>query len=168
VNALTPEQLKRFFERLSKRYDQPAKLYVFGGSALLLIGSRRNTGDFDFTVNDNNTDFRHAIEETATELGIDAEESVPAEFMPLPQGADARHTLIARVGQLSIFIFDLYSIAVMKIDRAFETDIEDVRYLLKNDFINLADLEHHIIDVASRYDEPLNLRRNFEEMKRGL
>jgi len=36
-----PEQLTRFFEELGRRYSQPAEIYLFGGSALLLIGGRR-------------------------------------------------------------------------------------------------------------------------------
>jgi hypothetical protein len=46
----SPEQLTHFFEELGRRYPQPAQIYLFGGSALLLIGSRRETVDVDFTL----------------------------------------------------------------------------------------------------------------------
>ncbi len=168
MNNLTPERLVQFFELLAQRYEQSANLYIFGGSALLLIGSRRNTGDIDFTINTVDDNLRQAIAQTASELGLDVEESVPAEFMPLPRGSEQRHMLIGTFGKLKVFVFDLYSIAIMKIDRAFETDVEDVRYLLNNNHINLPALEEYVDDVASRYDEPLNLRRSLAEMKRGL
>jgi hypothetical protein len=58
--------------------------------------------------------------------------------------------------------------AVMKVDRAFESDLDDVRFLLYSKHIDLAQLESSIDDVARRCDEPLRLRRNFEELKRGL
>jgi hypothetical protein len=65
-------------------------------------------------------------------------------------------------------MFDPYSMAVMKIDRAFDSDMEDVVFLLRTERINLTALEGHIDDVAKRYDEPIKLRRNFEELKRNL
>jgi hypothetical protein len=67
-----------------------------------------------------------------------------------------------------VYVFDPYSIAVMKLDRAFERDIEDVRFLIANGAIELNMLESCVEDVARRYEEPLKLRRNFAEMKRGL
>ena len=56
----------------------------------------------------------------------------------------------------------------MKIDRAFDTDMEDVRFLLTQGHIDRSTLSQCIDDVAQRHDEPIRLRRNFEELKRGL
>jgi hypothetical protein len=78
---------------------------------------------------------------------------------------------ISRPEQLTQFLaylFDPYSMAVMKIDRAFETDIEDVAFLLAAGRIDLKTLEGMIEEVAGRYDEPVKLRRNFDAFKRSL
>ncbi len=56
----------------------------------------------------------------------------------------------------------------MKIDRAFQTDMQDVRFLLDSGHIDLKYLKRCVEDVAQHYDEPVRLRRNFAEMKRGL
>jgi len=56
----------------------------------------------------------------------------------------------------------------MKIDRAFERDLDDVYFLIRNGYIKIDLLEKHLNDVVQRYDEPIELRKNFEEMKRGL
>ena len=169
VELSGPDQLRRFFARLGERIDQPAELFVFGGSALILSGSRRNTGDIDFTLNaDEPAELRATLAALAAELDLDLEESVPAEFMPLPAGADERHLPIDRFGNLMIYVFDPYSMAVMKIDRAFPTDFQDVRFLLSAGLITLDFLAQCVEDVAARYDEPLKLRRNFEELKRTL
>jgi len=56
----------------------------------------------------------------------------------------------------------------MKIDRAFETDMEDVHFPLRSGTIDLAFLEQCIEDVAQRTDEPRKLRTSFQEMKRGM
>ena len=56
----------------------------------------------------------------------------------------------------------------MKIDRAFQTDMQDVRFLLDSGHIDLKYLKQCVEDVARHYDDPTRLRRNFAEMKRGL
>ncbi len=111
---------------------------------------------------------RSIIDALATELGLDLEESDPSEFMPLPAGFETRHRHLGQYGALTAYLFDPYSMAVMKIDRAFETDMEDVHFLVRSGTIDLAFLEHCIEDVAQRCDEPRKLRSNFREMKRGL
>ena len=46
--------------------------------------------------------------------------------------------------------------------------MEDVAFLLAAGRINLSALERFVEDVATRYDEPIKLRRNFAEFKRNL
>ena len=48
------------------------------------------------------------------------------------------------------YLFDPYSIAVMKIDRAFEADMEDVHFRIRSETTDLAYLEQSIEDVAQR------------------
>jgi len=164
-----PEQLKQFLTRLGEACPQPARLYLFGGSALLLMGGQRRTADIDYSVDERSGDeVRRAIAQVAAEMDLDVEESVPAEFTPLPAGAADRHQLIGQFGSLEAFVLDPYSIAVMKIDRAFEADMEDVAFLVRGGHVDLAFLEQCVEDVAGRYDEPIRLRRNFAEFKRGL
>ncbi|MBM3272502.1 hypothetical protein FJY94_04470 [Candidatus Kaiserbacteria bacterium] len=168
MNLSSPDQLVEFFERLSQRHPESAEVYLFGGSALLLIGGRRITADVDYTIDPSADALRRAISEVGAEMGLDIEESAPAEFMPLPAGVEARHKVIGQYGQLRVYVYDPYSIAVMKLDRAFERDIEDVRFLIASGVIELSLLETCVEDVARRYEEPLKLRHNFAEMKRGL
>jgi hypothetical protein len=154
---------------LGRQCLEPADLYLFGGSALLLLGAGRHTGDLDFTVNAAHAEsLRALINAVANELGLDVEESVPSEFMPLPSGAEERHRLIGHFGPLTAYIFDPYSIAIMKIDRSFKTDLQDVLFLIDAGIIELDRLESCVEDVASRYEEPLTFRRKFEELKRLL
>ena len=169
MDITTSGQLRNFLDELGERCTFPANIYIFGGSAILLIGGSRQTGDVDFTIHtSDNTVFRKIIQSLANEKGFDIEESVPSEFMPLPSESESRHQLIGRYGQLSAYIFDPYSIALMKIDRAFETDWDDVYFLIRNGYVQIDLLEKHLNEVASRYDEPIKLRKNFEEMRRGL
>lgn len=162
-------QLHKFLSELGERCAFSANIYIFGGSAILLIGGARHTGDLDFTIHSSDDEaFRKIIQTLGNENGIDVEESVPSEFMPLPIESESRHQLIGRYSQLSAYIFDPYSIALMKIDRSFERDLDDVYFLIRNGYIQIDLLEKYLDEVAQRYDEPIKLRRNFEEMKRGL
>src|SRR5205085_6680350 len=97
---------------------------------------------------------------------VDAEESEPSEFLPLAPGADSRNELLGQFGQLTAYLLDPYSIAAMKIDRAFPSDMQDVRSLASFGKIDLARLGQYIEDIARRYDEPIRLRHNFEEFLR--
>ena len=156
-----------FLQRLGQRFDHPASFYLFGGSAVLLLGGARKTGDVDFTftVDADKADLlRGVIQTLATEMNLDLEESVPSEFMPLPAGTESRHRLIGRYGQIGAYIFDPYSLALMKVDRAFPSDFEDVFFLLRNGHIEMKTLEEKMREVAPRHDEGLFLQRNFAEL----
>jgi hypothetical protein len=169
MDISTPEQLTNFLTELGRRCPEPTAIYLFGGSAVVILGGPRSTVDIDFTLQASAPEIlRPIIDSLAVELGLDLEESIPIEFMPLPTGVETRHRLLGQYGALTAYLFDPYSIALMKIDRAFETDVEDVHFLIQSGAIDLAFLEHCIEDVAQRYDEPRKLRSNFQEMKRGL
>ncbi len=72
----SPEQLHRFLDEVGKRCVEPADLYLFGGSALILLGAGRHTGDLDITVNAAQAEtLRALINAVADELGLDVEES---------------------------------------------------------------------------------------------
>ena len=90
-----PEQLHHFLAELGRRCGAPAKICIFGGSAILLIGGARHTGDVDFTIDSPQAEvIRETIARLSEDLTLDLEESVPSEFMPLPDDADERHQLI--------------------------------------------------------------------------
>jgi hypothetical protein len=164
-----PEQLTEFLTQLGQRCDGPAKIYLFGGSALLVLGSGRSTDDIDFAlVADNCEGLRHIIQALAVELDLKLKESAPSGYIPLPTGAEGRHQLIGNFNQVKAYLFDLYSIAVMKLDRGFEIDIEDVKFLLKAGYIELRDLNRFIEDVAKRLDGADRLRRNFAALRDAI
>jgi Nucleotidyltransferase of unknown function (DUF6036) len=167
LELATPDQILQFLTRLGETLIAPAELYIFGGSALLLVGGRRNTADIDYSLRSTALDScRQTIATVAAELELDVEESEPSEFLPLAPDADSRNELLGQFGQLTAYLLDPYSIAAMKIDRAFPSDMQDVRSLISLGKVDLSKLEQYIRDIARRYDEPIRLRRNFEEFRR--
>ncbi|HEY3291651.1 MAG TPA: DUF6036 family nucleotidyltransferase [Anaerolineae bacterium] len=163
----TPEIIKAFIDELGRQCDFPAEIFIFGGSALILIGSPRSTIDIDYTLGTQtaHTDLlRQTIKRVSGEMNLDVDESIPSEFMPLPPGAAARHQIVFTSGQVKAYIFDVYSIALSKLERGFKSDIEDVLFLIHHQHIALDKLEQYLNVVINGSEEPQQLRANFNRI----
>jgi hypothetical protein len=110
-------------------------------SRLTLLGSPRLTVDIDFVGDDVNPNELHRqIIQIARELKIQVE-PVPIErFIPLPKGSEERAIPIAQFGNLNVYVADPYSIALSKIDRGLDSDLEDLVFLIQRNHINLKEL----------------------------
>ena len=119
-----------------------SRLVLVGGSALALLGSPRLTIDIDFVGDDVKPNKVHrTIMQIAKELNIDVE-PVPIErFIPLPPGSDKRQIHIGQFGNLDVYVADPYSIALSKLDRGFDTDLDDIAFLIQHNYIVLEELE---------------------------
>jgi len=95
-----------------------------------------------------------------------------AEFVPLPPQAYKRRRLVGRYGQLDVYIFDPYTIALSKIARGFESDLEDVMFMLHQGLIEFGELERHfdaVLPGAPQADIiPDEFRDYLEEIRRRL
>ena len=160
---------------MSERYPGTGTFYLLGGSALCLLGNPRTTLDVDYTFEldaGSVQQFMAAVAELASEMRLDLEAVPLAEFIPLPPQARERRRLVGRYGQLDVYIFDLYSIALSKIARGFEADLEDVMFILHEGMIEFGELECHfnaILPDAPKADIDSNeFRGYFEEIRRRL
>jgi len=149
--------------------------YLLGGSALLLLGSPRETLDVDYMVEpapEADARLRLALETLATELQLDLELISIGEFIPLPPQARERRRLVGRYGQLEVCIFDLYSIALSKVARGFESDLEDVVFMLHQGLIEFGELErlfNIILPAAPKADiSRTEFRAYFDEIRRRV
>ena len=173
MEPVTSEALQVFLQRLSERYSGRGVFYLLGGSALLLLGSLRETRDVDYMVEpalDTDADLRAALDELAAELKLDLELVPLGEFIPLPPQAHERRRLVGRYGQLEVYIFDLYSIALSKIARGFESDLEDVVFMLRQGLIEFGELERlfNVIlpDAPKAGINRAEFRAYFDEIRR--
>ena len=95
-----------------------------------------------------------------------------AEFIPLPPGARERRRAVGQFGQLEVYIFDPYSIALSKIARGFEADLEDVVFMLREHLVEFDELEclfEQILPEAPQADiAPQEFRAYFEELRRQV
>ena len=90
------------------------------------------------------------ISELAQEMRLDVEMVPLAEFAPLAPDSDKRHRFLGRYGPIDVYIFDLYSIALSKIARGFESDLEDVVFLVSQKLIQFDMLRSAFNDVLPK------------------
>jgi hypothetical protein len=175
MEPVTATNLRLFLQRLGERYSDPATLYLLGGGALCLLGSPRVTLDIDYIAEVTEEDaarFQAVLAELAAEMQLDLENVPLAEFIPLPPGARERRRALGRFGQLEVYIFDPYSIALSKIARGFEADVEDVVFMLEQGVIEFDELERLFEQVLPKASEadivPQEFSSYFEELRRRV
>ena len=148
---VTRQNIEQFAEALSARFAAPADVFLIGGAALLLVGGSRATQDIDIVDSDappGDDPWRVALSRTIADVRLDVE-AVPFDaFVPLLKGAEGRHRLIGTFGKVRLWVFDPLSIALSKLDRGFETDLEDIEFLLGQGIITRRQLLDAIEEAA--------------------
>jgi hypothetical protein len=112
------------------------------------------------------------MEDTGREMGLDVE-AVPIDrFIPIPHNENKRNLYIGRFGKIDVYIFDPYAIALSKIDRGFDTDLDDVVFLIKHKYVDIEELEQVINDAlphAHKFDmNPNEVLAHFQVLKDRL
>ena len=174
VNA---QVLEAFLQRLGRCCHFPAKLYLVGGSSLLLVAGKTSTFDIDVqfaTTPEHHAEFIRCLRTVSREMGILVELASPEQFIPLPAGFQERCTFVGRYGSLDVFHFDFYSIALAKIHRGNEKDFDDVERMVRTDLISLSTLEAYLEQILPDYEyyrptaDPEMFRRKFALLKDKL
>jgi len=172
METVTSLALQKLFQRLGELTTLPAAFYLLGGSALCLLGSPRETLDVDYSIEAAPPEFVETLKKLSLELELDLELVPLAEFIPLPPGADQRSRLVGHYGQVDVYIYDLYSIALSKIARGFESDLEDVEFLLRENLITWELLETYFRSVYPRARSadinPREFQTYFDTLKRRM
>ena len=168
--GLATKEIRRFLERFSELYPEPVNLYLLGGSALCFLGSPRRTVDIDCTADIKSKEIESTVEAVAQELQLEVEIVPIEEFIPVPVSAQARHQPIGQFGQVQVFVFDPYSIALSKLARGFDADIQDILFLLQSDTISLDELIREVdeaIPQAWNFDiDPKDIVKYLEAVKK--
>ncbi len=175
MEPVTQRILTEFLKRLGQTYSGRVAFYLLGGSALSLLGNPRETLDIDYTTDlglENQKEFDAVINQVASQLKLDVEAVPLGEFIPLPPDASSRRQFIGRYGNVDVYLFDLYSIALSKIARGFDSDLDDVIFMLKKKLINLETLEQYfdtiLPDVPKADIDPREFQQYFDELKKRL
>lgn len=173
MGNLAAAEIQTFLQRLSERYTEPTTIFLLGGGALCMLGSPRRTVDIDYAIANETSEKRNitrAIDALANEMKIELEIVPIEEFVPLPQGAQHRHVPVGKFGNLTVYVYDPYTIALSKVSRGFEADLQDVIFLLGQGIIELDELAQYVEDAMPRaweFDiDPQELRLHLGEIRR--
>jgi hypothetical protein len=169
---LDNSEIKSLLQTLGERVPFGSQLILIGGGALALLGSPRLTIDIDFVGDDvHPSEFHRFIMQIAKELKIDVEPVPLDRFVPLPMGSTGRQIRIGQFGNLEIYVADPYSIALSKLDRGFDTDFEDIIFLIQQNHISLNELERITRDAlpyARKYDFHPDILDHLRELKNRI
>lgn len=165
-------EIQSILQTLGERVPPHSQLILIGGGALALLGSPRLTVDIDFVGDDVHPSKLHrSIMQIARELKIHVEPVPLDRFVPLPAGSTERNIRIGLFGNLEIYVADPYSIALSKLDRGFDTDFEDIIFLIQQNFINLNELERitrAALPQARNYDLHPDILDHLQELKNRI
>jgi hypothetical protein len=164
------ERLRAFLDALGRTFRRPARLFLAGGESLVWRGLRGATRDVDvsYEVDPSHLDeWIRALRELKERLRVNVEEAGPADFVPLPPGAADRAEFAGRFGEVDVYLFDPYSIALSKLSRGHARDLADVRALLAADVIDGPRLRD-LVEGAIASGGARSLRFDPERVRRNL
>ena len=166
-------QIQSVLQILGERVPPSSRLLLVGGSALVLLGSPRLTIDIDFIGDDvSPSELHKTIMQIAKELKIYVEPVAIERIIPVPDGSDERTIRIGQFGNLEVYVADPYSIALSKLGRGFDTDIDDMIFLIHHNLVDLEELEritHKALSRAREFDmNPTEVLAHLQELKDRL
>ena len=155
MNQISADQLEQFLVQVGRCYRHPGRLYLVGGSSLILVNAKESTLDVDiqFDVDDIHLNqFIQCLRDTARRLQIPVEQAAPDQFIPLPDGYEQRHQFIGRYGLLEVFHYDFYSVALSKLYRGNEKDFADISSLLDQALIDFETFHAQYVEILPQID----------------
>ena len=167
-------RIERFLAALGDRFRHPGRVYLVGGTTVVLKGLRAQTLDIDLTYEvaaAHLDEFFRIIRELKESLDVNVEEVSPRDFIPLPEGFESRALFVGRFGQVDVFHFDPYSTVLSKIERGTEKDFADCRVLLKAGVVDGPRLKECFDLIMRRYgreslrQDEARFRRHFDVLR---
>jgi Nucleotidyltransferase of unknown function (DUF6036) len=165
--------IESFLRELGRTFRKPGRLYLVGGAALVHAGVRPGfTVDIDVQVGGTNEgELIVAIQRLIQQMQINIEFASPADFMPLPSDWEMHAQYVGRYGEIDVFYFDFYSIALSKIERGNSRDIADVKLLVQHKIITLDELDVAYQEVLAQLGQgryPKLTPQRFSERYRDI
>ena len=91
----------------------------------------------------------NAIRDLKDKLDLNVELADPSQFLPVPKGRESRCTYAGRYGKVDVFLDDPYTVALSKLHRGYEKDLDDVRLLVRANFVDLGEVEKKLREIAA-------------------
>lgn len=155
MTNVTAQTLQDFLEQLGRCYRFPGRLYLVGGSSLILTAAKESTLDIDVQIDvlpEHHDSFIRCLRELSRQHKLSIEAASPDQFIPLPRGYQNRHQFIGRYSSLEVFHFDFYSVALSKLYRGNEKDFTDVIQMIDQNVIELTRLREYFNEVLPQLE----------------
>jgi hypothetical protein len=126
--------------QLGRRLRTPHTLYLVGGSSAVVIGWRASTRDVDVRPEPDSDELLRILHELKHALDINIELASPLDFLPALDGWQDRSPYVGSWGPLHVRHLDFRLQALAKLERGLDTDLDDVRAMLRRDLVSSAEL----------------------------
>ena len=145
------QKIDQFLRDVGRGYQRGPviRLYLVGGAELVHAGIRAgDTQDIDLEISDGN--LASVIRQVGQRLNVNVEFAAPGDFLPLPSQWEVMSQYVGRYGQVDVFYFDFYSLALSKIERGSSRDITDVELLVRQGVVTLPELDSAFGEVVAK------------------
>jgi hypothetical protein len=167
---VTAQTLQEFLTQLGRCYRHPGRIYLVGGSSLILVAAKVSTLDVDIQFEvppEHHDEFIRCLRDISRQRQVAVEQASPDQFIPLPSGYQDRHQFIGRYGSLDVFHFDFYSVALSKLHRGNEKDFADVIQMVQQGLIALSQLRAYFQEVLPQL-ESFNISADAKDFERNF
>jgi hypothetical protein len=133
-------RLQEFMKTLGSAVKEPARIFLVGGATAVLCGWRESTIDIDLKIISESDEILRKLPALKERLHVNVELASPDDFIPFLPSWEDRSRFIQQEGKLTFLHYDFYAQALAKIERGHQTDLLDVREMMKNRLIEPARL----------------------------
>ena len=150
MDRLAPADLDRFLRSLARRVPCPVRLVLTGGGEAMVLGGIRPTGDLDFALVVAERFQTHWPAVEAAVAAARAEARIAVQYatdidrwssVSIPM-ARRRSRAFRRFGRLSVHLLEPTCWAVYKLTRYLDSDVEDLRAVLRRQRVAWRGLAH--------------------------
>ena len=143
--------LEQCLVELGHLFPHPARIYLLENSGLTHQGARRSGVDVALEVQ---VDPIHAGEFVTSVGAVQDKHHVHLGYLSsaewLPPGWETRAEYLARYGQIDVYVFDAYPVALSKLARARVSDLCHVHALIRERRLDLNRLPTVVAEVAAQ------------------
>jgi hypothetical protein len=172
--TVTKQQVEQFLQDLGQAFRGRGRMYLLGGAALVHARVRCGpTQDIGLVVT--RGDLYQAARKVAQAMSIAIEFTSPSLWIPLPSQWETMSRYVGRYGKIDVFYLDFYAIALSKMNRGNDRDIKDVKLLLQQGLLSLAELDAAYGEVVAnmgkgryRRMDPQQFARRYQAIRAQL
>jgi hypothetical protein len=172
--TVTKQQVEQFLQDLGRAFRGRGRMYLLGGAALVHAGVPcEPTQEIGLVVT--RGDLYRAARKVAQAMNVAIEFTSLSLWIPLPSQWETMSRYVGRYGKIDVFYLDFYAVALSKMNRGNDRDIKDVKLLLQQELLSLAELDAAYEEVVEsvgkgryRRMDPQQFARRYQAIRAQL